>query len=48
MELKDKTAIVVAGSRGPGLGIVEALAERCVKVTVVVRTVRALRAGRSA
>lgn len=37
MSLKDKTAIVTGGSRGLGLGLVEALVEQGARVTVVAR-----------
>src|SRR6185312_11520094 len=37
MDLEGKTAIVTGGSRGLGLGIVEALVERGAKVWVVAR-----------
>jgi NAD(P)-dependent dehydrogenase (short-subunit alcohol dehydrogenase family) len=43
MNLKDKTVIVTGGSRGLGLGLVEALAARGAKVTVVARDVEALK-----
>ena len=39
MDLKNQTAVVTGGSRGLGLGVVEALVERGAKVTVVARTV---------
>ena len=39
MDLKDRTAVVTGGSRGMGLGIVEALVDRGAAVTVVARTV---------
>ena len=39
MDLKNQTAVVTGGSRGLGLGLVEALVERGAKVTVVARTV---------
>jgi NAD(P)-dependent dehydrogenase (short-subunit alcohol dehydrogenase family) len=38
MDLQNQTAIVTGGSRGLGLGIVEALVDRGAKVTVVART----------
>jgi NAD(P)-dependent dehydrogenase (short-subunit alcohol dehydrogenase family) len=47
MSLKDKTAIVTGGSRGLGLGLVEALVEHGAKVTVVARNAAALEAVRS-
>jgi NAD(P)-dependent dehydrogenase (short-subunit alcohol dehydrogenase family) len=37
MGLKDKTIVVTGGSRGLGLGLVEALVDRGAKVTVVAR-----------
>src|SRR5258708_1892340 len=37
MSLKDKTIVVTGGSRGLGLGLVEALVEQRAKVTVVAR-----------
>src|SRR5215813_3506288 len=37
MSLKDKTTIVTGGSRGLGLGVVEALVDQGAKVTVVAR-----------
>jgi NADP-dependent 3-hydroxy acid dehydrogenase YdfG len=37
MDLQNQTAVVTGGSRGLGLGIVEALVDRGVKVTVVAR-----------
>jgi NAD(P)-dependent dehydrogenase (short-subunit alcohol dehydrogenase family) len=42
MSLKDKTIVVTGGSRGLGLGIVEALVEQGAKVTVVARDRAAL------
>jgi len=42
MSLKDKTIVVTGGSRGLGLGLVEALVARSAKVTVVARDVEAL------
>jgi NAD(P)-dependent dehydrogenase (short-subunit alcohol dehydrogenase family) len=42
MSLKDKNVVVTGGSRGLGLGLVEALVERGAKVTVVARNVSAL------
>jgi NAD(P)-dependent dehydrogenase (short-subunit alcohol dehydrogenase family) len=44
MSLKDKTVIVTGGSRGLGLGLVEALVEQGAKVTVVARDEAALAA----
>jgi NAD(P)-dependent dehydrogenase (short-subunit alcohol dehydrogenase family) len=38
MNLKDKNVVVTGGSRGLGLGLVEALVDRGAKVTVVART----------
>src|SRR5882757_4882929 len=38
MDLQNQTAVVTGGSRGLGLGIVEALVDRGAKVTVVART----------
>src|SRR5579863_4543505 len=42
MNLKDKKAIVTGGSRGLGLGLVEALVAHGAKVTVVARDAGAL------
>ena len=42
MSLKDKTIVVTGGSRGLGLGLVEALADQGAKVTVVARDKNAL------
>jgi NAD(P)-dependent dehydrogenase (short-subunit alcohol dehydrogenase family) len=42
MSLKDKTIVVTGGSRGLGLGLVEALADKGAKVTVVARDHAAL------
>jgi NAD(P)-dependent dehydrogenase (short-subunit alcohol dehydrogenase family) len=42
MSLKDKTIVVTGGSRGLGLGLVEALVDRGAKVTVVARDQAAL------
>jgi NAD(P)-dependent dehydrogenase (short-subunit alcohol dehydrogenase family) len=42
MSLKDKTVVVTGGSRGLGLGLVEALVARDAKVTVVARGADAL------
>ena len=44
MSLKDKTIVVTGGSRGLGLGLVEALADQGAKVTVVARDRAALAA----
>jgi NAD(P)-dependent dehydrogenase (short-subunit alcohol dehydrogenase family) len=44
MSLKDKTIVVTGGSRGLGLGLVEALLDRGAKVTVVARGQAALAA----
>jgi len=44
MSLKDKTIVVTGGSRGLGLGLVEALVDRSAKVTVVARGAEALEA----
>src|SRR5437588_602339 len=45
MSLKDKNIVVTGGSRGLGLGLVEALVARNAKVTVVARDVEALDSG---
>ena len=42
MSMKDKSVIVTGGSRGLGLGLVEALVERGARVTVVARGTEAL------
>lgn len=42
MSLKDKKVIVTGGSRGLGLGLVEAFVEKGAKVTVVARGAKAL------
>jgi NAD(P)-dependent dehydrogenase (short-subunit alcohol dehydrogenase family) len=42
MSLKDKNVVVTGGSRGLGLGLVEALVARGAKVTVVARGAEAL------
>ena len=42
MSLKDKTIVVTGGSRGLGLGLVEALVDQGAKVTVVARGAAAL------
>jgi NAD(P)-dependent dehydrogenase (short-subunit alcohol dehydrogenase family) len=47
MGLEDKTIVVTGGSRGLGLGLVEALIERGAKVTVVARDADALQAVRA-
>src|ERR1700734_2698641 len=44
MSLKDKTIVVTGGSRGLGLGLVEALVDQGAKVTVVARDHAALAA----
>ena len=44
MSLKDKTIVVTGGSRGLGLGLVEALVNRGARVTVVARDQAALAA----
>jgi NAD(P)-dependent dehydrogenase (short-subunit alcohol dehydrogenase family) len=44
MSLKDKTIVVTGGSRGLGLGLVEALVDHGAKVTVVARDQAALAA----
>ena len=41
MSLKDKTIVVTGGSRGLGLGLVEALVNQGARVTVVARDHRA-------
>lgn len=46
MNLKDKNAVVTGGSRGLGLGLVEALVARGAKVTVVARDAKALAESR--
>jgi NAD(P)-dependent dehydrogenase (short-subunit alcohol dehydrogenase family) len=46
MNLKDKNAVVTGGSRGLGLGLVEALVAHGAKVTVVARETGALAAVR--
>jgi NAD(P)-dependent dehydrogenase (short-subunit alcohol dehydrogenase family) len=46
MELRDKNAVVTGGSRGLGLGLVEALVEHGAKVTVVARDRDALASAR--
>src|SRR5580698_3487945 len=47
MSLKDKTIVVTGGSRGLGLGLVEALAAHGAKVTVVARGADALQSVHS-
>src|SRR5947207_8342660 len=47
MTLKDKNALVTGGSRGLGLGLVEALIAHGAKVTVVARDADALAAVRA-
>jgi NAD(P)-dependent dehydrogenase (short-subunit alcohol dehydrogenase family) len=47
MSLKDKTIVVTGGSRGLGLGLVEALVAHGAKVTVVARDAGALEAVRA-
>jgi len=47
MSLKDKTVVVTGGSRGLGLGLVEALVGHGAKVTVVARDADALGAVRA-
>ena len=42
MSLKDKNVVVTGGSRGLGLGLVEALVARGARVTVVARDADAL------
>ena len=42
MTLKDKSAVVTGGSRGLGLGLVEALVAHGARVTVVARGAEAL------
>jgi NAD(P)-dependent dehydrogenase (short-subunit alcohol dehydrogenase family) len=44
MSLKDKTIVVTGGSRGLGLGLVEALVDQAARVTVVARDRAALAA----
>ena len=44
MSLKDKTIVVTGGSRGLGLGLVEALVNQGARVTVVARDQAALAA----
>src|SRR6478672_2194239 len=47
MSLKDKHVVVTGGSRGLGLGLVEALVAHGAKVTVVARGLDALEAVRA-
>src|SRR4051812_15652298 len=47
MSLKDKSALVTGGSRGLGLGLVEALVAHGAKVTVVARDADALQSVRA-
>ena len=47
MSLKDKSIVVTGGSRGLGLGLVEALVARDARVTVVARDATALEAVRT-
>ena len=47
MNLKDKTIVVTGGSRGLGLGLVEALVAQGAKVTVVARGADALKSVRA-
>src|ERR1700719_2615494 len=47
MSLKDKTAVVTGGSRGLGLGLVEALVAHGARVTVVARDADALASVRA-
>ena len=47
MSLKDKTIVVTGGSRGLGLGLVEALVAQDARVTVVARDAEGLEAVRS-
>jgi NAD(P)-dependent dehydrogenase (short-subunit alcohol dehydrogenase family) len=47
MSLKDKNVVVTGGSRGLGLGLVEALVDREARVTVVARQSDALEAVRT-
>src|SRR5271170_6878422 len=47
MSLKDKNVVVTGGSRGLGLGLVEALVAHGAKVTVVARDIDALESVRA-
>jgi NAD(P)-dependent dehydrogenase (short-subunit alcohol dehydrogenase family) len=47
MNLKDKKVVVTGGSRGLGLGLVEAFVEHGAKVTVVARDADALASVRT-
>jgi hypothetical protein len=47
MNLKDKNVVVTGGSRGLGLGLVEAFVDRGARVTVVARGAQALEAVRA-
>ena len=47
MSLKDKTIVVTGGSRGLGLGLVEALVAQAARVTVVARKSDALKSVRA-
>ena len=47
MSLKDKTIVVTGGSRGLGLGLVEALVAQGARVTVVARNSDALKSVRA-
>jgi NAD(P)-dependent dehydrogenase (short-subunit alcohol dehydrogenase family) len=47
MTLKDKTIVVTGGSRGLGLGLVEALVARGARVTIVARDADALASART-
>jgi NAD(P)-dependent dehydrogenase (short-subunit alcohol dehydrogenase family) len=47
MSLKDKNVVITGGSRGLGLGLVEALVARDAKVTVVARGAEALESVRT-
>ena len=47
MSIKDKIVVVTGGSRGLGLGLVEALVDQGAKVTVVARTATDLEAVRA-